>query len=678
MRDLPDFLNDDNEDDLHADSSSCLSGVPSDFEEEYNIEFDAQPEVLPEAERLAIALQKLENKELSYREANQTYGFSIKLLWNRVHDKRSRGEFYTARQKLNPEEENGLIQQAEFFSAYGFPLTITDINGFANVLLQKRYIAAGNEGTPPTVGIHWYKGFLNRHPEFRARYLRTLGYQRYTQQTPENIAHFIDILRGAIAEYGVDIRDIWNMDEKGYAQGIENKAKYVVRAVDLTLKFKVSSENREWATTIEAVNTTGQSIPPFIILKGKRVLASWVETLNKLRLSKWYLAVSEKGWTDDKLAEQWLEEVFIPASAKLAHGQKRILVLDGHGSHLTPEFAVKAWDQNVVCVVLPPHTSHLLQPLDVGVFGAMDGSYRKALREKSKYGVVHIDKHEFLRIYDSIRSSQLNTCNILNGWRLSGLNPLDKDIVISKLPKPDLVQPIYDPNNPPASPQTVSVTNHPLCTPKRTEDVSKYLRYLRKATPRAADKITKKLEKRDKQNTVENNLNKKAVKKLFVDNQSKGLAKRSKKSLGPIPGRVIDKEACTQMLAMKARKEREKAEKALVALKRKEDKATKKEEEEKIRQIKQAKRGLLIRVNKALKSRWEAYGISKKDQKAEEVVAYLSMEHFDDAEVIVAQLPPPTITQPLPTILQGRKRHADELEVEEIAGRYGKHARVEE
>ena len=46
-----------------------------------------------------------------------------------------------------------------------------------------------------------------------------------------------------------------------------------------------------------------------------------------------------------------------------------IIFFDGHGSHITHQTALRAKEEDVAIVCLPPHTSSALQPLDVGVYG---------------------------------------------------------------------------------------------------------------------------------------------------------------------------------------------------------------------------------------------------------------------------------------------------------------------
>ena len=63
----------------------------------------------------------------------------------------------------------------------------------------------------------------------------------------------------------------------------------------------------------------------------------------------------------------------------LKPGDWRLLILDGHGSHTTPEFMVECFSNKIWLVFLPAHTSHVLQPLDVGVFSALKRYYRITL-----------------------------------------------------------------------------------------------------------------------------------------------------------------------------------------------------------------------------------------------------------------------------------------------------------
>ena len=77
--------------------------------------------------------------------------------------------------------------------------------------------------------------------------------------------------------------------------------------------------------------------------------------------------MSPNGWTTDEIGLQWLTKVFIPTVSVQRKGTHALLILDGHGSHLMPEFDQLCTENNIVTLCMPPYSSHLLQPLDVSV-----------------------------------------------------------------------------------------------------------------------------------------------------------------------------------------------------------------------------------------------------------------------------------------------------------------------
>lgn len=62
----------------------------------------------------------------------------------------------------------------------------------------------------------------------------------------------------------------------------------------------------------------------------------------------------------------WFRDVFLNFTSSLS-GEK-ILFLDGHTSHISIPLTQFANEHNVTIMCIPAHTSHALQPLDVGEF----------------------------------------------------------------------------------------------------------------------------------------------------------------------------------------------------------------------------------------------------------------------------------------------------------------------
>lgn len=165
-----------------------------------------------------------------------------------------------------------------------------------------------------------------------------------------------------------------------------------------------------------------------IILAAKQHQASWYQNLHP----DWAIGVSETGWTNDQLGKRWLE-LFNEHTKASTAGVYRLLILDGHGSHATAEFDHICNENKIICLYLPPHSSHLLQPLDVACFGPLKHTYGQQIQTFMKLGINHIDKDDFLEVYQAMRPQVLTSSNINAGFAGAGLVPYSPERVLDGL-----------------------------------------------------------------------------------------------------------------------------------------------------------------------------------------------------------------------------------------------------
>jgi hypothetical protein len=110
-----------------------------------------------------------------------------------------------------------------------------------------------------------------------------------------------------------------------------------------------------------------------------------------------------------------------------------MLVLDGHGSHLTAEFDRTCTENHIIPICMPPHSSHLLQPLDVSCFAVLKRQYRQLIEQRMRLGFNHIDKIDFLTTFPKARTTAYKTETIQNGFTATGLVPFNPDQVYQQL-----------------------------------------------------------------------------------------------------------------------------------------------------------------------------------------------------------------------------------------------------
>ena len=82
---------------------------------------------------------------------------------------------------------------------------------------------------------------------------------------------------------------------------------------------------------------------------------------------------------------------------------------------------------------MPSHSSHILQPLDVGCFGPLKKAYGKEIEGLMRAGITHITKADFLPAFFTAFKSAMTEQNIQGAFRGAGLVPFDPKCVLSRL-----------------------------------------------------------------------------------------------------------------------------------------------------------------------------------------------------------------------------------------------------
>lgn len=136
------------------------------------------------------------------------------------------------------------------------------------------------------------------------------------------------------------------MDEKGFAIGTGGRSK---RIFDKQLYEKkevttgVQDGSREWITILACICADGTALPPSIIFKSKSgdLQSVWVDKISESEEPA-FVAALKRGWTNDKIGVAWLKEVFEPFTRPKTPYSYRLLIIDGHSSHITQEFWIFA------------------------------------------------------------------------------------------------------------------------------------------------------------------------------------------------------------------------------------------------------------------------------------------------------------------------------------------------
>jgi len=156
--------------------------------------------------------------------------------------------------------------------------------------------------------------------------------------------------------------------------------------------------SREWITVQPTICADGTTLPPSIIFEAENgnIWDGWVNDIEAGKHSV-HVTSSPSGWTNNTIGLAWLEQVFDRYTKKKARRQWRLLILDGHGSHVTMDFIEYCTKNKILLAVFPPHSTHTLQPLDVVMFGALQKAYSSELQQaqQQSQGLLPIKKSDF-------------------------------------------------------------------------------------------------------------------------------------------------------------------------------------------------------------------------------------------------------------------------------------------
>ncbi|CAG9136187.1 unnamed protein product [Plutella xylostella] len=226
---------------------------------------------------------------------------------------------------------------------------------------------------------------------------------------------------------------IYNIDETSYSSDPQ-KTKVVGRRGYPSTRTTATAGKAN-TTVLIASNAAGGKGPPFIIYKGKYVWSEW--TSEEAYPGTLYTA-TKKGWIVSEAFRDFMLKSFIPMIEDKE--QPTLLIFDGHSTHVQLDVIEEAKKNNITIIKLPAHTSHLLQPLDLGVFKPYKDAWdQEMVKWQRRHKGKKLPKSEFAAIVGKVWEN-LDPENIKNGFKKSGIYPFNRDAVPEHKLNPEAVR----------------------------------------------------------------------------------------------------------------------------------------------------------------------------------------------------------------------------------------------
>jgi hypothetical protein len=248
--------------------------------------------------------------------------------------------------------------------------------------------------------------------------------------------------------------------------------------------------NREFISCLACISAIGKAIPAALIYEGASgdLQDTWVKEVKPN--DPVYFGSSASGWSSNRFGMEWLEKVFERHTKPSNPRTKRLLIVDGHSSHVNMEFIDWADRHGIIILILPPHTTHKLQPLDVGLFQPLSTAYSQEQDKLmvSSGGLVSMTKRLFYPMFLRAFQASFTEDNIIHTWAKTGIWPLDRTIVLARIN-----QVCYLPQ----------ITSSPLKTPSDTRTFRQFkLQYRKSPTAVKISKLLRAVELMTTQNDI--------------------------------------------------------------------------------------------------------------------------------------------------------------------------------
>ena len=386
--------------------------------------------------RVQEALTSIRSGQYNCFQAARTFNIPPQTLSDRVKGASSRSLAQEQLQLLSHAEEKELVRWITRLTVTGYSPRYPTLREMAEEIRQRRVRNINTESSIyveyPSIGKGWVKRFLRRHPELSSVTIRTIDASRIKAATPEAISHWFNELERVINEYNISPENIYNMDESGFSIGEIEASRRIIDA-RIRQQYQAKPGRQEWVTSVECICADGTSISPLIIFKAENLSHQWIPANIA---ENWKFSCNSKGWTSNYHGIEWLRRCFEPQTCEKSDGGHRLLICDGHDSHITGKWIGHCMDNNIHLMILPPHSSHLTQPLDVSIFGPLKRVMASKIAPLISTGVSRLQKAEWLSAFAQAHDTVFKSDNIVGGFRGTGIFPFDPTKILHRIPAP--------------------------------------------------------------------------------------------------------------------------------------------------------------------------------------------------------------------------------------------------
>lgn len=291
----------------------------------------------------------------------------------------------------------------------------------------------------------WFRRFCARHPSISMRVAQNISRAR-AAVTEENLRKWFEDVQkfcetNSCIEALSDPKRVYNLDETAFF--LSPEVGKVIAKKGVKTVYNISKNcDKQCTTVLMGGNAAGQLVPkqktshkmsPNICRKTGALVSriTLIQGKSFIGFNTGFSQTgrSDSGWMTAVTFLEYLKQIFYPFLCEQGIDFPVILFVDGHTSHFSIETSEFCAEKKIVVVALFPNSTHLLQPMDVAVFGPLKRSWRAAVHQwkYKNHNFKTLTKEHFAGLLHNVIEKHIKPEYLQSGFRTSGLFPFNPD-----------------------------------------------------------------------------------------------------------------------------------------------------------------------------------------------------------------------------------------------------------
>ena len=284
--------------------------------------------------------------------------------------------------------QGGVLDSAHSLKKYRMEQAVVSLTHLGCAELAGRF---GDEVMPPSRS--WVNDFCTRHG-FVLSSVTDIQKVRHQSAHIENLLDFLRKIYPRIVNTPTEL--LFNCDEtmlsaKRHYKGVTLEGVQAVAPIE---------EPTQHMSSLVTICASGAQVPQMIVLSGLKCLPP---SLRQFESRCWF-ASSSNGWVTRNLFSIWAMNFchwlshYRLGLPEAMQDMPAVLLLDGHSSRQNYAAMSYLAKYNVIVIVLPSHTTHIIQPFDVAIASSYKAEFKKSmLRNLQKATLTQLSRADALR-----------------------------------------------------------------------------------------------------------------------------------------------------------------------------------------------------------------------------------------------------------------------------------------